>query len=58
MTRITCPQKMVSIHVTFNARWPCGRVLASGARGRGFDPHSGHLVVYLSKIHLPPKKYW
>ena len=21
----------------------------------GFDPHSGHHVVSLSKIHLPPK---
>ena len=30
----------------------------SGARGRGFDPHSGRRVVSLSKIHLPPKKYW
>ena len=28
----------------------------SGARGRGFDPHSGRRVVSLSKIHLPPKK--
>ena len=25
------------------------------ARGRGFDPHSGRRVVFLSKIHLPPK---
>ena len=25
---------------------------------RGFDPHSGRRVVSLSKIHLPPKKYW
>ena len=24
----------------------------------GFDPHSGRRVVFLSKIHLPPKKYW
>ena len=24
----------------------------------GFDPHSGRCVVSLSKIHLPPKKYW
>ena len=29
-----------------------------GARGWGFDPHSGRRVVSLSKIHLPPKKYW
>ena len=40
------------------ARWPSGRALDSGARGRGFDPHSGRRVVSLSKIHLPPKKYW
>ena len=39
-------------------RWPSGRALDSGARGWGFDPHSGHRVVSLSKIHLPPKKYW
>ena len=37
------------------ARWPSGRVSDSGARGRGFDPHSGRRVVSLSKIHLPPK---
>ena len=42
------------------ARWPIGRALDPGARGRGFDPHSGRRVVSLSKIHLPPKskKYW
>ena len=42
------------------ARWPSGRALDSGARGWGFDPHSGRRVVSLSKIHLhvPPKKYW
>ena len=26
-----------------------------GARGRGFDPHSGRRVVSLSKIHSLPK---
>ena len=31
--------------------WP----LDSGARGWGFNPHSGHCVVSLSKTHLPPK---
>ena len=40
------------------APWPSGRASDSGARGRGFDPHSGRRVVSLSKIHLPPKKYW
>ena len=38
--------------------WPSGRASDSGARGLGFDPHSGRLVVSLSKIHLPLKKYW
>ena len=28
----------------------------SGARGRGLDPHSGHRVAPLCKIHLTPKK--
>ena len=37
-------------------RWPSGRASESGARGRGFDPHSGRRVVSLSKIHLPPNK--
>ena len=37
------------------ARWPSGRASDSGARGLGFDPHSGRRVVSLSKIHLPPK---
>ena len=40
------------------AWWPSGRVSDFRARGRGFDPHSGRCVVSLSKIHLPPKKYW
>ena len=35
-----------------------GRASDSGASGLGFDPHSGRCVVYLSKIHLPPKKYF
>ena len=40
------------------AQWPGGRASVSGARGLGFDPHSGRIIVSLSKIHLPPKKYW
>ena len=40
------------------ARWPSGRSSDSGAGGRPFDHHSGRRVVSLSKIHLPPKKYW
>ena len=40
------------------ARWPSGRVSDSGARGRGFDPHSCRRVVSLVKIHLPPKKFF
>ena len=40
------------------ARWPSGRVSDSVARDRGSDPHSGRRVVSLSKIHLPPQKYW
>ena len=39
----------------WEARWPSGRASDSGARDRGFDPHSGPRVVSLSKIHLPPK---
>ena len=31
------------------------RASDSGARGRGFDPNSGHRVVSLSRTHLPPK---
>ena len=38
------------------ARWPSGRASDSGARGQGFDPHTGRRVVSLSKIHLPPQK--
>ena len=37
------------------AGWPSGRALDIGARGRGFDPHSGRRVVSLSKIYLSPK---
>ena len=32
-----------------------GRALDSGARGQGFDPHSGRRFVSLSKTHLFPK---
>ena len=38
------------------APWPSGRASDSGARGRGFNPHSVRRVVSLSKLHLPPKK--
>ena len=31
------------------------RASDSGARGRGFDPHSGRRVVSLSNLHLLPK---
>ena len=40
------------------ARWPSGRASDSGARGQDFEPHLGRRVVSLSKMHLPPKKYW
>ena len=45
------------MHKIREARWPSCRASDSGARNRGFDPHSGRRVVSLSKIHLPPKKY-
>ena len=41
---------------TVEVWWPNGRVLDSGARVRGFDPHSGRPVVSLSKI-VTSKKY-
>ena len=41
----------------WKAPWPSGRASDSGARGRGFDPHSSRRVVSLSKIYLPRKKY-
>ena len=44
-----------SIEKKREAQWLSGRASDSGARGWGFDPHSGHRVVSLSKIHLPPK---
>ena len=37
------------------AWWDSGRASYFGARGLGFDPHSGHRAVSLSKIHLLPK---
>ena len=45
---------MITIRIKIKSReapWPSGRVWDSGARGRGFDPHSGRHVVSLSKIH-------
>ena len=41
--------------IKIEVRRPSGRASDSGARGRGFDPHSDRLVVSLSKIHLPTK---
>ena len=40
---------------SWEAPWSSGRATESGARGWGFNPHSGCRVVSLSKIHLPPK---
>ena len=45
-------------HPYAEAWWPSGRASDSGARGRGFDPHSGRCVMSFSKIYLPPKKDW
>ena len=40
--------------------WPGGRASDSGARGQGFDSHSGRRVVSLSNIHLLviPRKWF
>ena len=38
----------------WEAQWRGLRASDSGARGRGFNPHSGCRVVSLSKIHLTP----
>ena len=43
-------------YFSWEARWPSGRATDLGARGRGFNPHSGRRDVSLSKIHLPPKR--
>ena len=43
-------------YFSWEARWPSGRASDSGARGRGFNRHSGRHVVSLSKIHLLPKR--
>ena len=50
--------EIITISESREAPRPSGRASDSGARGQGFDPHSGRRVVSLSKIHLPPKKYW
>ena len=34
---------------SLGAQWLSGRVLDSGLRGRGFEPHRHHCVVSLSK---------
>ena len=45
--------------------WPGGRASYSGARGRGFDPHSGLRVVSFQqdtftsqKVLVIPRKRW
>ena len=44
------PQIKVEMCI-WEVQWPSGRASDSGARGWGFDPHSGRHVVSLSKIH-------
>ena len=45
-------------YLEWEAPLPSGRASDSGARGQGLEAHSGRRVVSLSKMHLPPKKYW
>ena len=52
---LSCILVISSLH-QLEARWPCGRASDSGARGWGFDPHSGRRVLSLNKIHFPPQK--
>ena len=40
--------KALNIDCGAEVQWPSGRVSDSGARLRGFDPHSGRRVVSLS----------
>ena len=46
------------------APWPSGRASDSGARGWGFDPHSGHRVAVSfhtftsQKVLVIPRKRW
>ena len=54
----TPKKRYTSLLVFREAPWPSGRASDSGARGQGFDPQSGRCIVSLSKIHLPPTKFW
>ena len=56
MSNLTLSKQILIEGPLKEARWPSGRASDAGPRGRGFDPHSGRRIVYLSKIHLPPKK--
>ena len=38
----------------WEAQWPSGRASDSGARGQGFDPHSG----ISQKVLVIPRKRW
>ena len=42
---------LIQTRLIREARWPSGRVSDTGARGWGFNPHSGHRVVSLSMMH-------
>ena len=39
------------------APWPIGRASDSGARSRGFDPHSGRRVVTFTSLVIPRKRW-
>ena len=34
--------------------WHSGKVLDSGPRGRGFEPHGRHCVVVSCKVNVKP----
>ena len=48
---------LVYIH-TVGAQWLSGRVLDSGPRGRGFEPHRRHCVVVLEQDTFILALYW
>ena len=41
--------EIFTIGIYVGAQWLSGKVLDSRPRGRGFEPHRHHCIVYLSK---------
>ena len=46
--------RQLNIYITPLAQWSSGMILASGARGRGFDSPQAPVILF-AQVHIPCK---